>query len=340
MADRRIDPARLQGEALRKWYLRSPAELEQDRQAAYAQRHDDFFGGANHTDPDPKFRRGATAAGKAVDPEFSRHPGSSAKGIDPGFSWVPAGPNRWRQQRTPDTTQFTPLARLSDDAVGPENTPAWSGSEGAKVSAQPMSQTDGFRSPLDVAQDALHDFQSGPKIPRPNLAQSFIPVIGPAWEAAGDLQDGNYGGAAFNAAIAVGDALPVGAIVKGTKALSKGIGIWKGGSVTAGAAAKKIRAAGLAGKGEEIHHTVPLNGIGRSVQDWRNHYAFLKTLPQETHRRLHGSWKGKPQFDPIRCVWYGTTDWQKTVPAAVGSYAADAWENLADPFAQPPSPDE
>ena len=33
------------------------------------------------------------------------------------------------------------------------------------------------------------------------MAQSFIPVVGPAWEAAGDLQDGDYGGAAFNTAL-------------------------------------------------------------------------------------------------------------------------------------------
>jgi len=209
--------------------------------------------------------------------------------------------------------------------------------EMAKVRAQREAEDRGFRSPIDMAQHALHDFQSGPKIQRPNLAESFIPMVGPAWEAAADLQDGNYGGAAFNTAMAVGDALLVGAIVKGARAASKGIGILKKGSVSAGAAAKQIRKAGLAGKGEEIHHTVALNGTSRSVQDWRNHYAFLKTLPQETHRRLTGSWNGKPQFDPIRRVWHGTTDWQKSVPTAIGSYAVDAWENVTRPF-EPPSP--
>src|SRR5690606_35139738 len=108
---------------------------------------------------------------------------------------------------------------------------------------------------------------------------------------------------------------------------TKGIKILKEGSVTAGAAAQKIRKAGLAGKGEEIHHSIHLNGLGRSEQSWKNHYAFLKTLPTETHRRIHGAWNGKPQFDPIRRIWHGTTDWQKSVPAAIGSYAADAWEN-------------
>jgi hypothetical protein len=209
--------------------------------------------------------------------------------------------------------------------------------EMAKVPARREAEDRGFHSPLDMARDALEDFQNGPKIQRPNLAQSFIPVVGPAWEAAADLQDGSYGAAAFNAVMAVGDALPVGAVVKGARAASKGIGILKNGSVSAGAAAKQIRKAGLAGKGEEIHHTVPLNGKSRSAQDWRNHYAFLKTLPQETHRRLTGSWNGKPQFDPVRRAWHGTTDWQKSVPTAIGSYAADAWENVSRPFAPPSS---
>jgi len=210
--------------------------------------------------------------------------------------------------------------------------------EMAKVRAQRQAEDRGHHSPLDMAQGAFRDFQRGPKIPRPNLAESFIPVVGPAWEAAGDLQDGNYGGAAFNTAMAVGDALPLGAIFKGAKAAEKGIGILKKGSVSANAAAKQIRKAGLAGKGEEIHHTIPLDGTSRTAQDWRNHYAFLKTLPQETHRRLTGGWNGKPPFDPIPRIWHGTTDWQKTVPTAIASYAADTWENVARPFSPPPPP--
>ncbi|MDB5438880.1 MAG: hypothetical protein JWM33_1307 [Caulobacteraceae bacterium] len=208
----------------------------------------------------------------------------------------------------------------------------------AEAKARREAENGGFQSPLDMAQGALEDFQNGPKIQRPNVVESFIPVIGPAWEAAADLQDGDYGGAAFNAAMAVGDALPAGALIKGARAATKGIGILKKGSVSAGAAAKQIRKAGLAGKGEEIHHSVALNGKSRSAQDWRNHYAFLKTLPQETHRRLTGSWKGKPKFDPIRRIWYGTTDWQKSVPTALGSYAADTWENITKPFAAPSPP--
>jgi hypothetical protein len=43
MAERQIDPARLEGEDLKRWYLRSPAEVEADRQAAQSLRYRDFF---------------------------------------------------------------------------------------------------------------------------------------------------------------------------------------------------------------------------------------------------------------------------------------------------------
>lgn len=66
MAYGQIDPARLDGDALTRWYLRSPTDIEDERQAEAAQRYADFFGApdqrANETDgssgdqlsPDPK----------------------------------------------------------------------------------------------------------------------------------------------------------------------------------------------------------------------------------------------------------------------------------------------
>ncbi|OXE37335.1 MAG: hypothetical protein CGW95_02130 [Phenylobacterium zucineum] len=183
-------------------------------------------------------------------------------------------------------------------------------------------------SPTDFAKDALEDFQKGPKIPRPNLAESFIPVVGPAWEAAGDLQDGNYGGAAFNAAMAVGDVLPIGAVAKGVKAARKGLKVLDMGSMSAKKAARAMRKAGLVKPGEEVHHSVHLNGSSRMAPDWRNSYPLLKPLRKDIHRRIHSSWKGAPQFNPALRLWHGTTDWQKTVPVAIGAYTTDAWENL------------
>jgi hypothetical protein len=43
MAYGQVDPARLQGGALSRWYLRSPADIEQERQERAAKAHEDFF---------------------------------------------------------------------------------------------------------------------------------------------------------------------------------------------------------------------------------------------------------------------------------------------------------
>lgn len=55
MASGQIDPARLEGDALRRWYLRSPDEIEEERQRGAAQTYDAFFG-------DSRAKRRATQA--------------------------------------------------------------------------------------------------------------------------------------------------------------------------------------------------------------------------------------------------------------------------------------
>jgi hypothetical protein len=141
-----------------------------------------------------------------------------------------------------------------------------------------------------------------------------------------------------DAASAITDVLPVGVAFKGLRAASKGIGVWKTGSVTAGAAAKMIRRRGLAGAGEEIHHTIPLNGLSRSAQDFRNHYAFLKTLPKEQHRRLTGSWMGKPRYNAAQRLWVSTTDWMKAYPAGVAGRAAAGIDHAVTQHHDPKKP--
>jgi hypothetical protein len=210
--------------------------------------------------------------------------------------------------------------------------------EMAKLRAGRLAEEARGQTPFGFAERTLHDFQRGPRIPRPNTLESLIPVVGPAWEAAGDLQDGNYIGAAVDAASAVTDVLPVGVAFKGLRAASKGIGAWKTGSVTAGAAAKMIRRRGLAGAGEEIHHTIPLNGLSRSAQDFRNHYAFLKTLPKEQHRRLTGSWMGKRRYNAAQRLWVGTTDWMKAYPAGAAGHAATQIDHAVTQHHDPKKP--
>lgn len=51
MALGQIDPARLQGAALKRWYERSPADLEEERRAEAARRHESFFGDLRAPDP-------------------------------------------------------------------------------------------------------------------------------------------------------------------------------------------------------------------------------------------------------------------------------------------------
>jgi hypothetical protein len=153
-------------------------------------------------------------------------------------------------------------------------------------------------------------------------------VVGPAWEAVADVQDGNYAGAAFNGAMAVADLLPIGIAAKGARAATRGVGMLKKGSVTANAAQKQLKARGVVKPGYEVHHTIPLKGTGRTVQDPRNHFMFLKPLPKEQHRRLTGSWAEKPRYDPIRRIWYGTTDWQKALPTAATANGLDGVENV------------
>ena len=46
MPRQQVDPARLEGDALRRWYLRSPEEIEEQRRLAAAERYAEFFDGS------------------------------------------------------------------------------------------------------------------------------------------------------------------------------------------------------------------------------------------------------------------------------------------------------
>lgn len=72
--------------------MRSPAEIEQERQQAAAERYEDFFGDSGGMDSDP----GSSAADKGIDRSAGAVPEQPTEDSDPGFTWVPAGPNRLR----------------------------------------------------------------------------------------------------------------------------------------------------------------------------------------------------------------------------------------------------
>ena len=172
---------------------------------------------------------------------------------------------------------------------------------------------------------ALRDFQAAPDIPRPNFLEQQIPVVGSAWQAVGDLQDGNYGAAALNGDMAVLEALPVGTAVKGARAAVRGVDYFA--KPTYNVVRRRLVNAGLVKKGQEVHHVIPMKGASRSIPDLRNNPALLKPLTQAQHRRIHGSWGGKPRYDPVRRVWYGTTEAMKTAPAGLIGYTISSAEN-------------
>ena len=97
MAERQIDTSRLQGEALQRWYLRSPQDEEQERQATAAQRYDDFFHAGSGAAFEPGIGRGPASPAQDVDPGISLGRETPSPDIEPGISWIPAGPNRWRR---------------------------------------------------------------------------------------------------------------------------------------------------------------------------------------------------------------------------------------------------
>ena len=119
MSESWIDPGSLEGDALRQWYLRSPADLERERQEAAARRYQDFFyGSAPGNNPDPRFGPEVPASGQGIDPAFAPpapsgdiDPGFAmsppSRDIDPGFTWVAAGPNRFRSVRIATDGQST-----------------------------------------------------------------------------------------------------------------------------------------------------------------------------------------------------------------------------------------
>lgn len=122
MAYGQIDPARLEGDALTRWYLRSPDNIEQERQEAAAQRYQDFFGGNRGGDPDPGFDAGLETSAQEVDPGFKRGTRGVGRKSTPsstGFRSVPtvgvmsARPTICRRFRGP----ILPHRRLAERSI-------------------------------------------------------------------------------------------------------------------------------------------------------------------------------------------------------------------------------
>ncbi len=98
MAYGQIDPARLNGDALTRWYLRSLADIEQEQRAAAAQKYDAFFGAL----------RDGSQAGDETD-----------AGAAPaaGVSWNVTDSNRGQ----PDTWNADPASSPDTSPPGPSD---------------------------------------------------------------------------------------------------------------------------------------------------------------------------------------------------------------------------
>lgn len=166
MPDGSIDPGSLEGDALTRWYLRSPAEIEQERQAAAAKRYQDFFYESFAADPDPEFARELPAADRDVDPGFAVPLPSTSQDIDPGFTWVAAGPNRLRSVRltsgdlsadpsSPDLMSYGVAVSAGDPSASPQyqdvGSPDGSNSD-PDLTLQPVASSVGeLREPPNIA---------------------------------------------------------------------------------------------------------------------------------------------------------------------------------------------
>jgi len=99
MAFGQIDPARLQGEALRRWYLRSPAQIEGERHEAAKRAYEDFF----FSPLDAERERPVEAVG--FDGE--------------GYIWSQTGDRRWSGRRASTDRQAVGEAQVREVAAGP-----------------------------------------------------------------------------------------------------------------------------------------------------------------------------------------------------------------------------
>ena len=183
-------------------------------------------------------------------------------------------------------------------------------------------------SPWDAAKDAFGKFQNGPSIPPPSTLESFIPVVGPAWQAASDLQHRDYLGAAFNGGLAVSDLFLGGEILKG---VAKGGGVFHGMASRTPpfgwpAARKWMKESGFLHPGEEGHHwLIPQNQWGRNIPDWlKNQPWNIMSLDKVTHGRLRHRMGESPRFNPAQRYLYGTPAWSKAATVSVVGHPAAA----------------
>ena len=184
------------------------------------------------------------------------------------------------------------------------------------------------------------------RISRPGALASLVPVVGPLWEAAADIQDGDYGSAALNGAMAAADAFPIGQGVKLGRVLKLLNEARR--SQPPLPSARQMRylyeKAGLIKKGQELHHTAPLAEwsskpvlksllprVERNVPGLlRNHPAMLKVVDPAAHGRAH-------RGNIAEQIWHRSNALQKSVVVGGVAKSMDAKEAFGTSLV-PPDP--
>jgi len=108
------DPSQLGGEALQRWYLRSPQDVENERRLRFQRRYEDFFESSAES-VDPTNPRDKPTAGA----ELPTGSGWLRRDPDAEPSWDQVSPNRWRAVRSVSPAELTRRNELGSDANPP-----------------------------------------------------------------------------------------------------------------------------------------------------------------------------------------------------------------------------
>lgn len=163
----------------------------------------------------------------------------------------------------------------------------------------------------------------------PGLAESLVPVWGSGREAVADAYEGDVIGAVVNAGLALSDLAPGGYALK---AGAKGLG--KAGSHTWGATRKWMGRNGMLQPGQHGHHgIIPNNGWGKPFPDAvKNHPANITaTRDAADHMRIHGRYRGEPQYAQPERYWRGTPDWAKRAHVWIPTRITTAVDSQTEP---------
>ena len=153
---------------------------------------------------------------------------------------------------------------------------------------------------------------SGFKVEAPGFGESLIPIWGSGKQAIHDYQNGDYGWAAFNAALAISDVFLVKSIITGiakggVKMLLKNPRTWR-------ESRRLYGQSGFAMPRQQLHHwLLRRNGqtAGTGALWWAKNqmWNLMPMKSQAFHTAVHG-W-GPNAYNALERVWFGTPTWFK-----------------------------